>query len=73
MTATTVPPMMCAMAAVAVRAHLFHVQAPQLAHPITRPTERSVCQIMRCLEPAATMVTTVLKMMGAMAVVRVQV
>ena len=61
------------MAAVRVPVYLFLAPIPQLVHPITRPTERSVCQIMRRLEPAATMVTTVLKMMGAMAVVRVQV
>ena len=73
MTVTTVPPMMCAMAAVAVLAHLFLAPAPQLAPPTTRPMAQAVYLPSRHRAWAVTMVTTAQKMMRAMAVARVQV
>ena len=73
MTATTVPPMIPAMAAVCVQVHLFLVPPRQLVRPTTRLMAQGVYPL--TLHPAwfVTMVTTAQKMMRAMAAGRVQV
>ena len=73
MTATTVPQMIPAMAAAHVPAYLFLVPPPQLAPPTTRPMAQAVFRITRQTPQLATTVTTVPKMIRAMAAGRVEV